>query len=327
LPLAPSECVLNQEESEKWTDKRRWSSLTGPVGKPLIYVSKLKGVERVWAYTDGLASIREELNKPMESEALAKQVRAITASPKSDDIAFIEITIGERPAGFRFALPQISRYVFDGTRLQAEWVRVTDADSYHVTVEAGAPLAKVFDQALNSTALEFDLPKPARNVRMAVQPQGARGEQGPTATVALAMPMTIERDRGKRAPRWRNYLLYLVAMGLSVIAACTLGFLLGTSFGERQTTPSVTPSAVVPLIEPTSRLTASATPPLPTETATPRLLHTATLPLATATLARSLGPGTLFPVPVSPTATSLLRQTPMPETAPAQGATTVPTKP
>ena len=103
--LGDSELQLWDQERDRtgeleaeWLTARRWSTKIGPKGGPIgVFVGPLENVRRVLAYSDGIASLREQLGRGMDAAELTRAVAQLGEMPTSDDISFLEIEVLPEP--------------------------------------------------------------------------------------------------------------------------------------------------------------------------------------------------------------------------------------
>jgi hypothetical protein len=78
----------------KWNSKAGWSSKDGVVGKIQHYQGRLEDIDSIIAYSDGLDQISGILSPNLHSVDLDRTILEQNETPKSDDISFLEISIG-----------------------------------------------------------------------------------------------------------------------------------------------------------------------------------------------------------------------------------------
>jgi serine/threonine protein phosphatase PrpC len=69
----------------------RWSSRTGPVGRPHVRILPLGSCQRILAHSDGLNSVARHLQASLGAAELMTLVNQAHTAPASDDISFFEI--------------------------------------------------------------------------------------------------------------------------------------------------------------------------------------------------------------------------------------------
>lgn len=89
--------VLDEDGHEmeigaEWTSKNRWSTTQGVKGKFSAAMSKLKGVGRLLAFTDGLSDQSDNLAHASDAD-IERAIYAGGRSATSDDVAFIDVVL------------------------------------------------------------------------------------------------------------------------------------------------------------------------------------------------------------------------------------------
>jgi len=94
LQLWRSERNRTYQLDADWTDQNRWSTRVGPKGGSIgLFVGPIHDVQRILAYSDGLASLRERLGHGLRNEELEAEVECLVRTPANDDMSFLEIEI------------------------------------------------------------------------------------------------------------------------------------------------------------------------------------------------------------------------------------------
>lgn len=98
LQLLGREADSIQPLDAAWDDRQRWSTRSGPKGGlPRTFAGTMQHIQRILAYSDGIASLREALRHGLSDESLAAEVERLGQNPTSDDIAFLEIEVLYNP--------------------------------------------------------------------------------------------------------------------------------------------------------------------------------------------------------------------------------------
>ncbi|MBN1920200.1 MAG: protein phosphatase 2C domain-containing protein [Anaerolineae bacterium] len=71
--------------------QERWSTHRGPIGRVHVFITNLKDIKRVVAYSDGLAVMDRGLNDSLTMRSLDAVITEAGDAPTSDDISFLEV--------------------------------------------------------------------------------------------------------------------------------------------------------------------------------------------------------------------------------------------
>ena len=80
--------------STSWSSEEGWSSKDGVIGEIHHYQATYRDIDAIIAHSDGLDKIRGILTPNLHSAALEKRIQEQLETPESDDISFLEITVG-----------------------------------------------------------------------------------------------------------------------------------------------------------------------------------------------------------------------------------------
>jgi len=305
------------ELGAEWITARRWSTKVGPKGGDIgLFVGTLQGVQRVLAYSDGIASLRERLGRGIGDEELAREVERLGKMPTSDDVSFLEIEMRPEPATvpIQVALPiplHLVAKMVDG-RIHVSWDPVPGAETYELEWTAPTGMSKVRTVSGGTrwiSSLEVQEGEHTFRVRALAGGQRSGWSAAQRLSVTIPAPPT--------PPRRRSWLVYAGA-GAVFAVLCLVVALVGKSLVVKRT---ATPSPMTPLL------------PVATATATVRPTI-AVSPTATVTQSPQRTPTPESPLP-TPTPPVGLPQTPIPETpyrlsqapprvAPVEGESTPP---
>lgn len=338
-------------EGGEWVDRldpntfqtrERWSSRDGPVGELHVARIALKGLLSVVAYSDGLA-VLEDRAVPALGEAEVDEVIAATRqNPKSDDVSFVEIWLGQRkpvtpvlpaPTGLK-AIPKEGRIVL-------AWDQVPGIEEYEIRLgDRPGPIVKGARWVVEPD----QRPQGSSTVRV----RARRGAVGGPWSEAVPLPKPGGEPEGEGAgpeiiapgtPRdklkptqlpWLAIIgaVLVICLAGSAAAALLMGNRLWSLLGTGTATPTVTITS-----EATRTPTATLTPsPTPTVTASSTLTQTAApsateLPTSTPVTPTALPTDTpTTPAPTTPAETATPTGSPA-TTAPVDTATPATTVP
>jgi hypothetical protein len=287
-----------------WDDRIRWSTKRGVVGgRPEIYTASAEGIGRIVAYTDGINSFAGKISDATDVE-LAQEVDRLSAQPKSDDIAFLEIDLGPRwwrLSETGLSIPNLVSIEMDAHKFRAEWDPVTDADHYLVDIRREGLDVDRKPTHVDAPEWEKELADFEGRLEFVVQAVDKDGSFGPKARLKLLFPPrpTTQTFAGiKGIPAWSsmNEILPMAILAFAMaVAGLIVGLIIGTvaagSFATAPTARSVevTETVSAPAVLPNTTLesvrstvttvptsTSSPVPPTATPRPTPTPLPTVT---------------------------------------------------
>lgn len=303
---------VDQFAPNTFQTRERWSSRDGLVGDLHIARLALQGITNLAAYSDGLAVLEDQVI-PALSEKEVDEIIAMTGqNPKSDDVSFIEIWLGQRrpttglltaPAGLKIRLK-------DNGIVVMSWEPVTGAEGYEIQLSNQPDLIKV-------SGVRWAIPlEQLLSERQECRVRARRGAVGGPWSEPIQLPKSGTEPIGAlSAPEiisqtppgvqskpaqwlWPAFIIggallviYLVGGG---VGAWVVGNGLWNIFGT-------TPTSAIP-VEPTTHTPTPTLTPTDTATATPTPTTTLT-DAATTTPTSTLTPtGTVTATP-TPTTT------------------------
>ncbi len=325
-------------EGGEWVDRldpntfqtrERWSSRDGPVGELHVARLSLQGLVSVVVYSDGLAVLEDRAVPALSEQEIDDVIAAAKQNPKSDDVSFVEIWLGQRkpttsllsaPTGIKVR-PKDKRVVI------VSWEPVTGAEEYEIQLEDQPGSTKVSSLRWAATLDQLPPGSPACRVR------ARRGAAGGPWSEAVPLPKRggepegervvpdiitpgPPRDRPKRR-QWR-----LLALIGALLAICLVGSVVGARLlGERlwSLLGAPTPTATITVAPAaTKTLTGTLTPSLTsTATASATLTQTAT-PTASPTDTLTDTPTPTATFSATATATDTATATPTATVTPSQ---------
>lgn len=301
LRLWDSEAERTSELGGSFETFERWSSCRGLVeGRPHIFVALLqhngRRFSRVMAYSDGLAGLDSRDEFPT-NEDLEGLIERASASSVSDDISFLDVSIGPVPPPERLeplAEPQRLAVAVLGERVRAAWRPVRGADIYEVEVLDGRRLHR---RTIQATWESPEMEPGFYRVRVRAWRDEEPGRWSAEHSVVVPDPSAAPAA-GPRFPISLKAGPLAVGATVMILVGLLAGFSLAVDsplhkivFGPTPTATSTrTPTlAFTQTGTPTATRTQTTTPTL---TSTPTLSSTSTqTPTATATNTPTATPG------------------------------------
>ncbi len=274
-------------EGGEWVDRldpntfqtrERWSSRDGPVGELHVARMSLQGLVSVAAYSDGLA-VMEDRPAPALSDAELDEVIAATGRhPKSDDVSFVEIWLGQRKPMMN-ALPAPTGLTVrpkDERVVIVSWEPVAGAEEYEIQLDNRPGLTRVSGTRWVPTPNQ--LPRASRACRV----RARRGAAGGPWSEAVPLPKQAGGADGERlspdtippnpppAPPKQPQLPWLAIIG-AFLVVCLVGGLVGALLMRDRVLSILGTETATPTI---TAISAATTTPKATLTPSPKLTVT-----------------------------------------------------
>lgn len=119
--------------------QERWSTRRGRIGELHVFSCPLQDLRYLVAYTDGLARLDKVMRRHFRDASIQAVIDDALLRPESDDIAFLEVWLGDRRPSERPSLapPPEVRVEPQGKRARVWWQPVAGAAYYEVRLDDG----------------------------------------------------------------------------------------------------------------------------------------------------------------------------------------------
>jgi hypothetical protein len=157
----------------EWTSKNRWSTTQGVKGKLSAVMSKLKGVGRLLAFSDGLSTHADDLANYSDDD-IERAIYAGGRAATSDDVAFMDVVIrtpryegyegDPDPGAERPSLEQIWNPT-NGDSYELRWGWPGGGGAHFIVQEAGDPAfyhARTYEVSSKESSWRPPTPQPGR---------------------------------------------------------------------------------------------------------------------------------------------------------------------
>jgi hypothetical protein len=160
----------------------------------MVYAGTAEEISHLVVYTDGLNAARDKLGRFPSDDNLREQVARLDVSPKSDDISFLEISLGPwwwRLPDSGLGRPVIRTCEFADGKFRADWEPVPSAVRYNVVLRCESNKTEIPGE-VGEESWETTVDDTVGKFIFSVRPIGQNGVLGSVAqwTVNFQNPKT-----------------------------------------------------------------------------------------------------------------------------------------
>ncbi|MBN1920443.1 MAG: protein phosphatase 2C domain-containing protein [Anaerolineae bacterium] len=167
--------------------QERWSTRRGPIGAVHVLITDLKNIQRVVAYSDGLAIMDRGLNNALTTRSLDAVIAKTGDAPTSDDVSFLEVRFSPFPE----AEGEPRHLLTMAEAIQRVWSKPEP-----LTIDT-SPEKEVVATQLPATPTLYPAPRtsPRESVAASPYPLSSQPIRRPSAPVSAPQPPVVSQAK------------------------------------------------------------------------------------------------------------------------------------